>query len=140
MNGVSLKAYFERLLKERDARYRERFESQDRATSAALVATKEALSVALAATEKSGAAALEANRVLALKAEEFADQKLQAHNNIKPWVQSLIDGLAARVEANERRIARFENREEGMTLTTKLLVGGLGLFATLIGIYFAFHR
>lgn len=137
---VSLREFVERILAEMDRRYEQRFEAQQRATSEALAATKEALTIALAAAEKGASAAVEASRLLALKADEAAEQRIQAHNNIRPWVQSLFDQLAERAAAIERRVSRFENREEGMTLTTKLIVGTVGFAATLIGLYFTFHR
>jgi len=137
---VSLREFVERILAEMDRRYEQRFEAQQRATVDALAATRDALTIALSSAEKGAAATVEANRQLALKAEEAAEQRIQAHNNIRPWVQSLFDQSAERAAAIERRVSRFENREEGMSLTTKLIVGVVGFAATLISIYFTFHR
>lgn len=135
--GVSLKEFLLDKLAEKDKRDVQRFDAQEKANSAALVAAKEALSTALAAAERSSSAAMEANKILAAKAEEFADQKLQTHNSIRPWVQTLFDGANERITAIERRVSRFENREEGMSLTTKIIVGAVGLLATLVGLYVA---
>jgi hypothetical protein len=144
-DAVTLKEHLERILSERDERYEQRFQAQETANALSVAATREALTLALSATEKTSAAALEANTARAIEAEKYADQKLQTHNNIKPWVQSLTDASVARIEALERRVARFENREEGMTLSTKLALGAVGalatlagLAATLVGLYFAF--
>lgn len=156
---ISLKEFLESRISDLEKRFDQRFSDLERrndqrftalddATKIALVTTKEALTIAVSGVERSSAATVEANRVLALKAEEAADQKLEAHNNIRPWVQSLYDTLCAKISAvdnnlsekiaiNERRISRFENREEGMTMTTKVIVGAAGLLATLVGLYFA---
>ena len=136
---VSLQAFLERIIAEMDLRYEQRFKAQEAAAAMALTATKEALTIALSAAEKSHAATVEANKLLAAKAEEFADQKLQTHNAIKPWVQSLIDASNEKMTLLERRVSRFENREEGMGLSTKLIVGGISLIATLVSLYFAFN-
>jgi len=149
--SVSLKEHFESLLSEKEKRDEQRFKAQEAATVLALSSTKEALTIALGAVKETNIAAIEANRVLVAKTEEFADQKIATHNNIKPWVESLIAGLAsrleavdktglARMEALERRVSRFENREEGVSLTTKIIMGAAGFLATLLGIYFTFHK
>lgn len=137
--GVDLKEHILRVIGDADARYEQRFKSIETATAAALETTKEASSLALIAVRETTAAAIESNKVLAEKAEQFADQKLEAHNSIKPWVQALVDGISHEVEALEKRVARFENREEGIGWTTKLIIGAVGLAATLAGLYFAFQ-
>lgn len=150
-NSIGIEKYFERILREMDQRYEQRFKAQESAAALALASTKEALQVALNAVRETSSATIEANKTLAAKAEEFADQKLEAHNNIKPWVTAQIDSLAAKIEtvdksgltkieAVERRISRFENREEGMTLTTKLIMGAVAFLATLLTIYFSLHK
>jgi len=145
--SISLKEYFESLLAEKEKRDEQRFKAQEAAAALALSSTKEALTIALTAVKETGAATIEANKLLAAKTEEFAEQKLETHNNIKPWVQSLVDNLYTRLEATnktietvERRVSRFENREEGMTLTTKVIMGAIGLVATLVTVYFSLHR
>lgn len=151
MNAVSLHKHVDRILREMDQRYEQRFKAQESAAALALASTKEALQVALNTVKETGTAATEANKLLAAKAQEFADQKLETHNNIKPWVTSQIDSLIARIEAAEknetarvetveRRVSRFENREEGMTLTTKLIMGAAAFLATLLTIYFSLHK
>lgn len=135
--NVSLKEFIELVLSERDKRYEQRFQAQETASQLSVASTKEALTVALSAAEKSSMAAIQANTVLASKAEEFADQKLQTHNSIRPWVQSIFDIQAEKIVALEKRVSRFENREEGMSATTKIIVGAIGLIATLVSLYFA---
>lgn len=146
-DSVPLREYLERLLAERDGRlaevdrrYEQRFESQLREGAAALVATREALSIALQSAKESSAANVEANRILALKAEEFADQKLATHNSIWPRVEQLVAVQAARIDALEKEVSRFKNREEGVGLTTKIIVGAIGLLATIVGLYLAFGK
>lgn len=143
---AALDRRYEQRFAEMDLRYEQRFNAQEVATSAALVTTKEALTIAVAGVKESNASAIEANKTLATEAEKFADQKLQTHNAIRPWVESLVNiqaekimGLAEKIMGLERRISRFENREEGINWTTKLIIGAAGLIATLVGIYFAFR-
>jgi hypothetical protein len=148
LGDVSLKEFLQSVLAERDARYNlrfdeaekrydQRFKAQETATSAALVNTKEALTIALTAVKEGNASTIAANKVLAAKAEEFADQKLQTHNAIKPWVQTMIDALDDKVAALEKRVSRFENREEGIGWTTKAIISAVALVSTLVGLYFA---
>ena len=136
--GVDLKEYILRVIADADARYEQRFKSIELAATTASVMTRENSALALTAVRESAAAAITSNKTLAEKAEQFADQKLEAHNSIKPWVQALIDSLSKEVDAIDKRVARFENREEGIGWTTKLIIGAVGLLATLLGIYFAF--
>lgn len=135
---VPLKEHLEVILAERDRRYEQRFKDFEDSTALALANAKEALAVALAGVDKSNVAAFSAYTTLAAKAEEFADQKLETHNQIKPWMESLIATQVARIEQLERRVARFENREEGMGLTWKIAIAALGAVATLVGLWFAF--
>lgn len=136
---ATLKEHLEKVLDERDARYEERLQAQKEATSQALVAAKE-----MSLTE------LQSTRDLAARSVLLADQKMETHNAIRPWVQGLLDAALTRINsvedaserrdaAIEQRVARFENREEGVKLSTKVLIGAITLFATLIGIYFALN-
>lgn len=59
----------------------------------------------------------------------------------------MSNNLSDRVTDLERRVSRFESREEGMTLTTKLIIGAVGFVvtiigavATIVGLYFAFVK
>lgn len=51
--------------------------------------------------------------------------------------------ITERITNLERRVARFESREEGMTLTSKLIIGAVGFLVTVlaglgtaVGLYF----
>lgn len=151
VEAITLREYFERLLEEKEKRDDQRFKAQESANALALTGTKEALTVALTAVKETNSAAVEASRILVAKTEQFADEKISTHNNIKPWVESLIAAQIAKIdtldrstatkfETLERRIARFENREEGVTLTTKLIMGAAAFLATLLTIYFSLHK
>ena len=50
--AISIKEYFERVFSERDDRYSQRFDAQEKAVAAALAAAKEAVTKAETATEK----------------------------------------------------------------------------------------
>lgn len=149
--SVSLREYFEARLaaqKERfeislvemDLRLKQRFEAQEKASAEALIATEKALSAALLAAKEAAASDLESTRRLTARTTELIDQKFETHNAIRPWVTDLFTSAGNRITAIEQRVARFENREEGMSMTTKILVSALGALATVVGIYFAFNR
>lgn len=138
---VSLKEYFEKILKEMDHRYEDRFVASERARDAALASQDKLVAAAFSAAEKAGA-----------KAEESATGRLDQHNQLqvkmdrqaatfaeKEWVLVGREALEREVRALADRVARFENREEGISKTTKVIVGAIGLLATLIGIYFALN-
>jgi hypothetical protein len=144
---VSLREHFESLFREKEKRDEQRFRAQEAAAALALTSTREALTIALATVKDTSNARIEANKLLNEQTEKFAEQRLEVHNNIRPWIESLIAGQSTKIETLEQRISRFENREEGIKLSTKLIVGLIGFIATLIGIvggavglYFAFHK
>ena len=149
---VSLKEHLERLiadqeshisriLEEKERRYEERFAASEKARDAALASQNKLVAAAFAASEKAGS-----------KAEESATARLDQHNQLqtkmdrqaaafadKEWVLSLREALEREIRSLADRVARFENREEGMTMTTKIIVGAVGFLATLVGLYFAFR-
>lgn len=146
----TLKEHVEKLLAEMDHRYEDRFVASERARDAALASQEKLVDAAFSAAEKAGS-----------KAEESATARLDQHNQLqtkmdrqaatfaeKDWVlvgrQALEREVRAGKEAVEReirelaqRVSRFEDREEGMSLTTKIIMGAAGLLATVISIYFA---
>lgn len=128
---VTLEKYLVALMDERDRGYRQRFEAQEKAVEAALAAASKATDAALAAADR-----------LAKKAEEFADEKLKSHNQIRPWVQGMVDALDKRIILNEKRTARFEDREAGIGLSAKVIVGAVSLLAAVLAIigWFMLHR
>jgi len=139
---VSLKEFLLSVVDERHRGYEQRFEAQEKAVQAALAAAGKATDAALAAADR-----------LASKAEEFADEKLASHNQIKPWVQSGLDSLKdrtsgiesalnSRIDAVERRIARFEDREKGVGLSAKVVMWAAVFLATILGIigWFLLHH
>lgn len=139
--AVSLKEYLEKILGEMDHRYEDRFVASERARDAALASQDKLVAAAFSAAEKAGA-----------KAEESATARLDQHNQLqvkmdrqaatfaeKEWVLVGREALEREVRALADRVARFENREEGISKTTKVIVGAIGLLATLAGIYLAFN-
>jgi len=139
---TTLKEHIEKVLAEMDRRYEERFGASERARDAALASQDKLVAAAFAAAEKSGA-----------KSEESATARLDQHNQLqtkmdrqaatfaeKEWVLAGRDALERELRALAERVARFENREEGISKTTKIIVGAIGLLATIVGLYFAFNR
>jgi len=139
-SDVSLQVFVERIILEMDRRYEQRFEAQQRATILALQETRSALDIALASTKEISTMAMQAHKVLAEKAEQFADQKLQTHNQIRPWVEMQIKMVSDRLSVAERAIASFQDREKGIGLSTKIILGGISLFLTLLTIYLALKK
>lgn len=138
----TLKEHLEKILGEMDRRYEERFGASERARDAALASQDKLVAAAFAAAEKANT-----------KAEGSATERLDTHNALqtkmdrqaalfaeKEWVLTGKDTVEREVRALADRVARFENREEGVSKTTKVIVGAIGLLATLVGLYFAFNR
>lgn len=71
--------------------------------------------------------------------ERFEAEQRAAKLALEATKEALSAALV-RVEGLERRVSRFENREEGMSLTSKFIVGLVGLLATLVGLWLAFNR
>ncbi len=136
----SLRDLFEVRLDEMNLRLEQRFIAQEKANADALVSTEKALSAALLSAKESTASDLESTRILANRSTQLIDQKFETHNAIRPWVTDLFSAVSNRITQVEQRVARFENREEGMSMTTKFLISSLGVVATLIGLYFAFKK
>lgn len=134
----ALRDLFQVRLDEMNLRLEQRFKAQEKANADALVSTEKALSAALLSAKESTASDLESTRILANRSTQLIDQKFETHNAIRPWVTDLFSAVSNRITQVEQRVARFENREEGMSMTTKFLISGLGVVATLIGMYFAF--
>ena len=139
---VHLREYIERIIAEMDRRYEQRFEASQRENAASLLAAREALQAALSASEKAVS-----------KSEESSTQRLDAHNQLqskldrqaatfseKDWVNEKLNAVTDRLSLVEKRVSKFEDREAGVSLTTKVIIGAISLMATLIAVYFALKR
>jgi len=139
---VPLQVFIERIILEMDRRYEQRFEASQRENAASLLAAREALQAALTASEKA-----------VTKSEESSTQRLDAHNQLqskldrqaatfseKDWVNDKLNTITDRIMVIEKRVAKFEDREAGMSLTAKLIIGVVSFAATLIAIYFTLRR
>ncbi len=120
--AAQARVYLRDLMDERDKRYRQEFRALRRESRAALHASQEA-------TE----AALEAAKAAGEKAEQFTDEKLISHNQIRPWVTGQVEAMEREVRSVEDRLARAENRKAGMSDGWKLALGCVGFIATLMG-------
>jgi hypothetical protein len=116
-------------LDERDRRYQQRFESQERAVTAALLAAQ-------LATD----AALKAAAALAAKTEQFADEKLASHNQIRPWVTSQVAAVDKDVATIEARLDRRDGRDQGLSRGWQMLLGLAAIAGVIAAIYEALHR
>ena len=105
MSEVSLREYFERLLREADLRYQQRFDAQQEALITAFTIAREALAEAKAALvvgfEKLNEWRASLNDVMAtrMSRQEF---------------DSLHSAIADKVDANSSRLDRMEARSAGV--------------------------
>lgn len=142
----TLLAHFRELINERDIRYQQRFEGQDRAVQAALAAQEKAVSAALSAAERA-----------VLKAEAAAERRFESQNEFRGQLSDQAARQLPRAEAAvefaniRERLEQLSKRIEAITVT-QASVGGIssgtkdafarlislvGLAGGLLGIFFA---
>ena len=125
MANISLHKHLRVVIDERDARYQQRFDAQEQATRAALVATKEAINKAEAAT----------NARLALLNEFRAQAEQQAKSYPRAeTVDARFDALEKDYAGLVARIERREGRSKGLDAGWGYLTGALGLAIGLTGV------
>jgi len=90
-SDVSLREYFEALLREKDARDSQRYDDQVKAVGAALLAQQSAVAAALAAAEKAVA-----------KAETATEKRFEATNEFRAQLTDQAGTFMPRVEAEQR--------------------------------------
>ena len=110
-NLVTLKTYFEELIRASDKRYEERYASSQTSLLAATNSAKEAVTTAMTAAEKAVTTAMTAADRAAAKAELAADKRFEAIDDLKKSLveyqreslprmegEALIKGLAEKME------------------------------------------
>ena len=125
MANVSLHKHLRVVIDERDVRYQQRFDAQEQAMQAALVATREAITKAEAAT----------NARLALLNEFRAQAEQQAKDY--PRVETVNARFGALEKDFAGLVARIERREGhsgGLNAGWGYLAGALGIAIGLTGV------
>jgi hypothetical protein len=111
------------LMDERDRRYTERYEAQERALAAALLSAKEAVAAALAAAKEA-----------VLKAELSVDSRLELLNELRTGVATVeqLNALEKVVDDLAKRIDRSEGRGAGVSAMWGWIAGAVGTVTALI--------
>jgi hypothetical protein len=115
---------FKELMNERDTRYKERFDGQERETKNALAAQKEATASALAASDKA-----------ILKQEGFQNNYNASHNDLtrkmdaqykemvpRPEAVAKFDGLNDKIEEVKKILSETKGRTAGVNATWALVI------------------
>jgi hypothetical protein len=106
---IALKEYLSQVITERDRQYAQRFEAQqkavdaalvaqDKATSAAFAAAKEAVAAALAAQERATNAAFTAANSAVSKAETANEKRLDSVNEFRSQLKDQASNFVTRTE------------------------------------------
>lgn len=140
---IDLREHFEALLKETDLRYQQRFDAQQKALEAALLAQEKAVQTAMIAAEKAVA-----------KAEVAAEKRFDSNNEFREQLRDQAGTLMPRAEA-ENRIASLgekiedlkalilqiqgqalevQGRSTGRSDVWGYLVGGVGIITAIVAI------
>ena len=120
-------AYFERWLsdmerfyEERDRRYENRFEGQEKAVAAALAAAEKQVTTAFAASEKAVLKAEDAQREYNIRSNEFRGQLDDQAKTLMPRIESI-----SRFEATDKRSEETKLRLEGDIQDLRSQIGDL---------------
>lgn len=153
---ATLKVFVMALMTEADRRYMERFRAHEDAVNAALAAHQRAVEKAEAATEKrfdtinefkqalSDAYAAMMPRTESLQGFASVNEKMDimgqrvASNMLKTEVEARMGSLVQKIDDLQQRMERNEGRAQGMSRGWALLLGTIGLIATLTSLYVAF--
>ena len=132
----SLREYVERVFKEADRRYEQRFADQEKAVSAALAAAEKAVNTALISAKEA-----------VIKAESASEKRFESVNEFRATLADQSATLISRIEVegqfkstNEKvdvvmsRMDRLEGRAGGSNATWAYAIAGVGLLGTIVGI------
>jgi hypothetical protein len=152
----TIRSHYDVLIRESDRRYEARFTKIEESVVTAFAAQEKATSSALQAQKDANAIALAGQKEAINKAEAADDSKFRAVNEFRELVNDLMNRLVPRAEhaaiANalqekidslQTRIDRGEGRGSGLQAGWGYLIGGVGLFLTVLtigGIIFAIAR
>lgn len=92
--------WLERLIRENDRRYSERFEGQERAVAAAMAAAEKAVAAAMAAQEKAISAALMASEKAIGKAQQAQEGVNMRQNEFRASLDDYTKLMLPRLEAD----------------------------------------
>lgn len=125
-----------RLMDERDLRYDQRFRAQTEAVSTAMTAAEKAVAAALSAADRA-----------VLKAENASEKRFEAVNEFRQSLNDMMTQLIPRSEADQRfdamaekigtlqqRLDKAEGTGGGLRAGWGYLIGGVGLFSTIVGL------
>jgi len=140
--------HFHAILAERDRRAEQHANDQGQALDAALSATREAAQAALTET-----------KAAIVKSEDSVSERFETHNRFREQIlaeranfptraevtasiraaEVRMDNLAAEILEAKRAIAQFRDRERGLGLGAKILMGTAAFIVALLTIYFTLH-
>jgi hypothetical protein len=120
MESVSFSEHFKALLAEMDLRYQQRFDAQNTAIAAALLAAEKAVT----------------------KAEIAADKRFELLNELRVGVATKSDYESQEklIAALSSRLDKQEGKSTGLNASWGYLIGAIGLVSGLIGIFIALGK
>lgn len=130
------------LSEERDRRYEQRFDAQEKALQTAFMAQEKGVTAAFACQKEAVSKAENANE----KRMEGVRRELETLTNqqdgFMPKSESVLgrEALAARVSAMEILVRDVQSERQGVARGINLVLGGIALIATLIAIAQAFFH
>jgi hypothetical protein len=122
---VEIKEYILALLSERDLRYSQRFEAQEKAMNLSLFSAKEAVTKAEAAAEKRFESV-----------NEFRNTLSDQQRNLMPRTESEVkfDSINTLIDNINARLNKTEGVGSGLSKGWIILLGFVGLIGGIIGI------
>jgi hypothetical protein len=127
--GVGLKEHIERVLEQMDLRYQQRFDAQEAALRAALLAQEKAVQTAMTASEKASD-----------KANEAAEKRFEGLNELRGIVNDIGSLQMPRAEAESRlgaldeKVNESRGRSSGLNAGFGYLIGAVGLIGGVVGL------
>jgi hypothetical protein len=122
---VSLREYFESLLREMDLRYQQRYDASNLALNAALLAAEKAVATAMIAAEKA-----------VQKAEVAADKRFDLLNELRMGVatREQFESLETIVNTLKDDISAIRGKSSGTSASWAMMLGAGGFILTVIGV------
>lgn len=129
--SVSLLDHIRSLLLQMDLRYQQRFDAQQKALDAALLAAKEAVQTALLAAKEA-----------VIKAEVATENRLTLLNELRSGVatKEQMEAMAERLADLKERLDRLEGRSGGASALWGYIVGAAGVVAAVVATIVAVTR